>query len=60
MEGNNQIDSYEFLCGTALISQCSLLEKAELVFSFHDFDANKYITRDELVIMLLNCLTSLQ
>jgi len=60
VEGTNQIDSYEFLCALALTSQSSLKDKAELIFGFHDFDGNKYISKDELVIMLSNSLTGLQ
>jgi len=44
----------------ALVSQSSLEEKAELIFGLYDFDGNKSITRDELVIMMTNALSSLK
>ena len=30
-----------------------------MIFSLYDFDGNKYITRDELVILMTNVLSSL-
>ena len=60
MDENGRIDSYELICGLAMLSQASLEDKAELIFNLYDFDGNKSITRDELVIMLTNALTSLR
>lgn len=42
-----------------MLSNSSLDEKAEILFDFYDFDKSKYITRDELVILLTNALTAL-
>jgi hypothetical protein len=42
-----------------MLSSSSLDEKADLLFDFYDFDKSKYITRDELVILLTNALSSL-
>ena len=44
----------------ALVSQASLEEKAEMIFNLYDFDGNRFITRDELVIMMTNSLTALR
>ena len=57
--GDGRIDSYEFLCAITLLSSSTLDEKAEILFDFYDFDKSKYITRDELVILITNTLTSL-
>jgi len=43
-----------------LVSQTTLVEKIETLFSLYDFDGNKFITRDELVIMILSTLSALQ
>ena len=42
-----------------MLSHSTLEEKAEILFDFYDFDKSKYITRDELVILMTNALTSL-
>lgn len=42
-----------------MLSHSTLEEKAEILFDFYDFDKSKYITRDELVILLTNALTAL-
>lgn len=59
INGDNKIDSYEFMCALTMLSHSSLEEKAEILFDFYDFDKSKYITRDELVILITNALTSL-
>lgn len=35
-------------------------DKAELIFGLYDFDGNKYISRDELVILMTNVLSSMK
>jgi Ca2+-binding EF-hand superfamily protein len=59
MDENGKVDSYEFICGLALLSESSVEEKAELLFNLYDFDGNKFITRDELVILMTNTLASI-
>ena len=59
MDGNGKLDSYEFVCAMAMLSHSTLDEKAELIFSLYDFDGSKYISRDELVILMTNALSSL-
>ena len=59
MDGNKKIDSYEFLCAISLLSNSTLDEKAELIFDIYDFDKSKYISRDELVILMTNSLSAL-
>lgn len=43
-----------------MMAKGSLNEKAELIFSFYDFDNSKSISRDELTVLLTNCLTALK
>lgn len=69
MDGNGSIDSYEFTCALAMLSHANLdvccpqylilQEKAELIFNLYDFDGSKYISQDELVILMTNVLSSL-
>jgi Ca2+-binding EF-hand superfamily protein len=57
--GDGKVDSQEFLCAMAFLSNSNLDEKAELLFDLYDFDGSKYISKDELVILMTNSLTSL-
>ena len=59
LDGNEKIDSYEFLCAMTMLSNSNLDEKAELIFDLYDFDGSQYISRDELVILMTNALSSL-
>jgi Ca2+-binding EF-hand superfamily protein len=67
MDGNGSIDSYEFTCALAMLSHATLdvisksylQEKAELIFNLYDFDGSKFISQDELVILMTNVLSSL-
>lgn len=38
----------------------SLNEKAELIFNLYDFDRSKTISRDELTVLMTNCLSALK
>ena len=38
----------------------SLNEKAELIFNLYDFDRSKTISKDELTVLMTNCLTALK
>lgn len=60
MDGNGKVDSYEFVCAMAMMSHATLEEKAELIFNLYDFDGNKYISRDELVILMTNVLAAMK
>lgn len=57
--GDEKVDSNEFLCAMTFLSNSNLDEKAELIFDLYDFDGSKYISRDELVILMTNALTAL-
>lgn len=59
LNGDFKIDSYEFLCAMTMLSNTSLEEKAELIFDLYDFDGSKYISRDELVVLMTNALSCL-
>jgi hypothetical protein len=49
----------EFICGLALISHSSLKEKCEIIFGLYDFDKNRTMTKNELIILVKTVLTSL-
>jgi len=36
-----------------------MAQKAEMIFKLYDFDGNLFISRDELVIMLMSALSAL-
>ena len=57
---NNVIDQFEFVTGLAFLAHGTLEEKAELIFNMYDFDKSKYITKDELTILMTNSLCALQ
>lgn len=57
--GDGKVDSNEFLCAMSFLSNANLEEKSELIFDLYDFDGSKYISRDELVILMTNALTAL-
>lgn len=47
------------MAAMALLSNTTLDTKAELVFDLYDFDGSKYISWDELVILMTNVMTAL-
>lgn len=57
--GDEKVDSSEFLCAMAFLSNSNLDEKSELIFDLYDFDGSKYISRDELVVLMTNSMTAL-
>ena len=59
MDDNGKIDSYELTCALTMLSGESLEDKAEVVFSLYDYDGNKYLTQDELVILMTNVLAAM-
>ncbi|CAD8171847.1 unnamed protein product [Paramecium pentaurelia] len=59
ISNDGRIDSHEFVCALSLLSQATLKEKANIIFSLYDFDHNKTITRNELVILIKTTLTAL-
>ena len=38
MDKSDTVDSYEFVCGLALLSQSSLEDKAKILFDLYDYD----------------------
>ena len=59
LQSDNRIDSHEFVCALTLLSQCTLYEKVGILFSLYDFDHNKTITKNELVILIKTTMTAL-
>lgn len=56
MDGNNQIDSYEFICMSAMLVHASIDLRSEFLFKLYDLDNNNFLTRDELVFLIRNVL----
>jgi WD40 repeat protein/Ca2+-binding EF-hand superfamily protein len=54
MDGNGQLDSYEFTCCMAMLVHSSIEMKAEFLFKLYDVDSNNFLTRDELVFLVRN------
>ena len=42
-----------------ILSNGTLDDKAELIFDLYDFDGSKYISRDELTVLMTNALCSM-
>lgn len=59
LDGSRNIDSYEFLCALALMSQATLQEKAQIIFNLYDFDRSQIISQDELVVLARTVICSL-
>ena len=59
MDKTGTVDSYEFVCGLALLSQSSLKDKAKILFDLYDSDNSQLITQEKLTVLLKTCLTSL-
>jgi hypothetical protein len=51
MDNSNRIDSYEFICGLAILSHATLAEKAESIFKLYDFDNSQLLNQDEMVVL---------
>lgn len=59
MDNSGKIDSYEFICGMALLSHATLSQKAEIIFHLYDFDNSLVLNFDEMVVLIRCCLCSL-
>lgn len=59
-EGDGAVDSCEFVTALAFLSHSTLEEKASLIFDLYDFDLSKYISKDELTVLLTNSLQALR
>ena len=59
LDGSGTIDGYEFACALTLLCDGKPREKAELLFSFYDFDGNQYLSHEEVIILMTNCLSAL-
>ena len=56
MDGNGQIDSYEFICIIAMLLHSSNELRSELLFKIYDLNSDGFITRDELIYFVRNSL----
>ena len=59
LDKTGTVDSYEFVCGLALLSQSSLRDKAKILFNLYDWDKSQLITEEELTVLLKTSLTAL-
>jgi Ca2+-binding EF-hand superfamily protein len=53
MNGNGEIDDYEFNCALAMLIYSSIDLKSEFIFKLYDLDSNNYITKDELINLVV-------
>jgi len=53
MDGNGEIDNYELTCAIAMPIYSSIEFKTELVFKLYDFDSNNFLTRDEIMNLVM-------
>lgn len=54
MDGDSQIDNYEFTCAMAMLVHSSVELRSEFLFKLYDFDSNSYLTRDEIGYLVQN------
>ena len=52
MDGDGQIDNYELTCAIAMLVHSSLDLRAEFLFKLYDFDANNFLSKDELIHLI--------
>ena len=53
MNGDGEIDDYEFDCALAMLIYSSIDLKSEFIFKLYDLDSNNYLTKDELVNLVV-------
>ena len=49
MDGDGEINNYEFRCALAMLIYSSIDLKSEFIFKLYDFDSNNYLTKDEII-----------
>ena len=49
MDGNGQIDNYEFTCAIAMVVHSSMDLRSEFLFKLYDFNSTNFLTRDDIV-----------
>ena len=62
MDGNKEVDEYEFICGLSVIRQGTLMEKAKIIFSLYCQGKKKMMdsaTLNKCIKTLLNTLQNL-
>ena len=53
LDGNGEIDDYELTCALAMLIYSSVELKTEFIFKLYDFDGNNYLTKDELMNLVI-------
>ena len=53
LDGNGEIDDYELTCALAMLIYSSIELKTEFIFKLYDFDSNGYLTKDELMNLVI-------
>ena len=53
LDGNGEIDDYELTCALAMLIFSSIELKTEFIFKLYDFDSNNYLTKDELMNLVI-------
>ena len=53
MNGDGEIDDYEFNCALAMLIYSSIDLKSEFIFKLYDLDSNNYLTKDELINLVV-------
>ena len=57
MNGDGEIDDYELNCALAMLIYSSIDLKCELIFKLYDLDSNNYLTKDELINLVITILS---
>ena len=53
MDGNGEIDDYELTCALAILIYSPVELKTEFIIKLYDFDGNNYLTKDELMNLVI-------
>ena len=59
MDREGTIDQLEFITALAILGHGTLEERCQLVFNLYDFDKSKYISKDELTILMTNACSAM-
>ena len=57
MNDDGEIDDYEFNCALAMLIYSSIDLKCEFIFKLYDLDSNNYLTKDELINLVITILS---
>ncbi|CAD8173443.1 unnamed protein product [Paramecium pentaurelia] len=58
LSSSGKIETLEFVCALSLMAYANLREKCDLMFGLYDFDRNRTMNKQELIILIKTVLTT--